>query len=85
MRHVIRACSVVVLMMLSPMACAHGADSPAATGEKDDRQPHQSGGDEGRCFAISGWATFIDSERGGGDDGSRTPQAQKCSRSRSGG
>ena len=34
MRHVIRACSVVVLMMLSPMACAHSADSPAATGEK---------------------------------------------------
>ncbi len=34
MRHVIRACSVVVLMMLSPMACAHSADSPAATGEQ---------------------------------------------------
>ena len=34
MRHVIRACSVVVLMMLSPMACAHSADSPAATGER---------------------------------------------------
>ena len=34
MHHVIRACSVVVLMMLSPMACAHSADSPAATGEQ---------------------------------------------------